>query len=97
MTVLEPVIWKKTDTGFQKVVVTLPTHWQGECDCIVGPFSSREVATHFANYVVVGFAQFETLDTSIFANGDAWYLEVKTTTPVHGILGLMQVTKSEVK
>lgn len=96
MTVLEPVIWKKTDTGFQKVVVTLPTHWQGECDCIVGPFSSREVATNFANYVV-DFSQFETPDMLIFASGDAWYLEVKRTTSLHEVSKLIQVTKVDAK
>jgi hypothetical protein len=74
-----PVIWHKTDTGCQKIVVTLPTRWQGESDCVVGPFSSREVADYFANNVV-DFGQFENLSMRVFPYADAWYLEVKSYT-----------------
>jgi hypothetical protein len=69
------VIWQKTNTGCHEVLVTLPTHWQGEVNCVVGPFSSREVAHYFANNVV-DFGHFEDLVMRVFPNADAWYLEV---------------------
>ena len=53
----------------------VPNRWQGESDCLVGPFSSHTVATYFANNVV-DFGQFETLSRRVFAKGDAYYVEV---------------------
>ncbi len=53
----------------------LPNCWQGEADCIVGPFSGRTVAEYFAN-AVVDFGQYETVSRHIFAKGDAWFVEV---------------------
>jgi hypothetical protein len=72
---MKSVIWQKSKTGCHEVIVTLPTQWQGESDCVVGPFSSHDVAEYFAN-AVVDFGQFETLQERVFANGDAWYVEV---------------------
>lgn len=70
-----PFIWQKTKTGCHEVLVTLPTRWQGEVNCVVGPFSSRDIADYFANNIV-DFGHFETLEMRVFASGDAWYVEV---------------------
>jgi hypothetical protein len=69
------VIWQKTKTGCHEVIVTLPTHWQGESNFVVGPFSSRDVADYFAN-TLVDFGQLENFFMRTFASGDAWYVEV---------------------
>jgi hypothetical protein len=53
----------------------VPNRWQGEADCLVGPFSSRDVAEYFAS-AVVDFGQYETVSRRIFAKGDAWFVEV---------------------
>ena len=53
----------------------VPNRWQGESDCLVGPFSSHTVATYFANNVV-DFGQFETISRRVFVKGDAYYVEV---------------------
>lgn len=53
----------------------VPNRWQGECDCTVGPFSSRTVAEYYAN-AVVDFGQYETVSRQVFAKGDSWYVEV---------------------
>lgn len=53
----------------------VPNCWQGEADCLVGPFSSRSVAEYFA-HAVVDFGQYETVSRRVFAKGDAWFVEV---------------------
>jgi hypothetical protein len=70
------VIWQKTKTGCHEVIVTLPTRWQGEVNCIVGPFSSHTVAEYFA-HSVVDFGGFEGFVEEVFPYGDAWYIEVQ--------------------
>lgn len=60
----------------------VPNRWQGESNCLVGPFSSRTVAEYFAN-AVVDFGQYETCSRRIFAKGDSWFVEViETPVPV---------------
>ena len=59
----------------------VPNLWQGECDCIVGPFSGREVAEYFAGNVV-DFGQFESFTRKVFAKRDAWYVEVQVAPDV---------------
>lgn len=54
----------------------VPNRWQGECDCMVGPFSSKHVAEHFVN-AVVDFGQYEAFDRKIIVKGDSWYVEVQ--------------------
>jgi hypothetical protein len=76
---MKSVIWQKSKTGCHEVLVTLPTHWQSESECVVGPFSSHEVADYFANHVV-DFGQFENLTMRVFAHANAWYVEVKSYT-----------------
>jgi len=53
----------------------VPNRWQGECNCLVGPFSSETVADYFANSVV-DFGHYETMSRRVFAKGDSWYVEV---------------------
>lgn len=50
--------------------------WQGETDCVVGPFSSRQVAEFFANRAV-DFGQYEAFRLRVLAHRDAWYVEVR--------------------
>lgn len=53
----------------------VPNCWQGQVDCVVGPFSSREVAEHFA-HSVVEFSQYDAFIDQLFPRGDAWYLKI---------------------
>ncbi|MEJ2291462.1 MAG: hypothetical protein P8Y13_03965 [Deinococcales bacterium] len=55
--------------------VVVPNRWQGEIDCAVGPFSSRNVASYFANRVV-DFGHYEVFTLRVFAHRDGWYVEV---------------------
>ena len=57
----------------EKVVV--PNRWQGETDCLVGPFSSRTVAEYFASSVINNSNR--TTTNELFAKGDSWYLAVQ--------------------
>ncbi len=57
------------------IVPLVPNRWMGQENCVVGPFSSKEVAENFANYRVT-FGQYESYHFEIFAQGDAWYVEV---------------------
>lgn len=52
-----------------------PNRWQGETDCLVGPFSSRQVAEHFIR-PTVDFGHYHIRVTRVFAKGDAWYVEI---------------------
>lgn len=63
-----------TSYGFVQAVV--PNRWQGEANCLVGPFSSRSVAEYFAN-AVVDFGHYETVSRRVFPKGDAWFVEVR--------------------
>jgi len=52
-----------------------PNCWQGQVDCVVGPFSSQEVAQYFAR-AVVEFGQYDAFIDQLFPQGDAWYLKI---------------------
>jgi hypothetical protein len=52
-----------------------PNRWQGEADCLVGPFSSRDVAGYFANSVV-DFGLYEAFSQQVVPIGNAWFVEV---------------------
>ena len=69
-----PVAIRKA-AGIHFLQPVLPNRWQGETDCIVGPFSSCEIAEYFANRVV-DFGQFESCSQRIFPKGNEWYIEV---------------------
>jgi hypothetical protein len=61
---------------FYSVQTIVPNRWQGEYDCLVGPFSSRDVAEYFMS-AVVDFGAYETFTRSVFAKGDSWYVAVQ--------------------
>jgi hypothetical protein len=63
----------------------VPNRWQGECDCVVGPFSSQEVASYFAD-AVVDFGHYDAFNKRVFAKGDAYYVEVVDNKPVKSIV-----------
>lgn len=58
------------------VQTIVPNRWQGEYDCLVGPFSSRNVAEYFVS-AVVDFGAYESFSRRVFAKGDSWYVEVQ--------------------
>lgn len=53
-----------------------PNCWEGETDCIVGPFSNRSLANGFAN-VTTDFGQFGAIRFKVFAKRECWYVEVQ--------------------
>jgi hypothetical protein len=61
---------------FYSVQTIVPNRWQGEYDCLVGPFSSRNVAEYFMS-AVVDFGAYESFNRRVFAKGDSWYVEVQ--------------------
>lgn len=54
----------------------LPNTWKGETNCIVGPFSGKNIAEYFANRVV-DFGHYEMYSERIFAKRDAWFIEIQ--------------------
>lgn len=64
------------ESGIHLRYPLLPNCWQGETDCIVGPFSSQEVATYFAGYASE-FGQYERFTYKVFPKRDAWYVEIQ--------------------
>ena len=71
-------IWIQDDTGVHALEPTLPNCWQGQPNCIVGPFSSKIVAEYFARSSV-DYGQYDAVMDSVFAQGDAWYVDVKAS------------------
>lgn len=55
----------------------LPNCWKGETNCIVGPFSSKDIATYFTNYAV-DFGQYEGFSYRTFVKGCEWYVEISS-------------------
>lgn len=55
-----------------------PNAWTGQTDTVVGPFSCKTVAIHFADHAV-DFGQYEAYLFRLFPKRDAWYLEVAAT------------------
>lgn len=68
-------IWLKHSTHQGPCTPTLPSCWQGEPGCVVGPFSSKGVAEYFATSNVE--SRYDAIMENIFPNGDAWYVEVR--------------------
>lgn len=52
-----------------------PNQWQGERECIVGPFTSYEIAEAFVSRVIM-FRHQTPFQHHIFAKGDSWYVEL---------------------
>ena len=67
-------VWIKNGAGTQPHTPTLPNCWQGETNCIIGPFSSKNVAEYFAQ--ANEETRYDSIMKRIFPNGDAWYVEV---------------------
>jgi hypothetical protein len=63
-------------TNYLSLQTIVPNRWQGEYDCLVGPFSSRNVAEYFVS-AVVDFGAYESFNRRVFAKGDSWYVEVQ--------------------
>lgn len=56
--------------------VLLPNNWQGEANCMVGPFSSHTIANYFTNKVTtLGYP--DVFSLRIFPKREAWYVEVQ--------------------
>lgn len=61
---------------FSRTIV--PNQWQGETDCIIGPFSDQQVVQHYFN-AVVDFGHYELFRYQVFAKGDSWYAQITST------------------
>jgi hypothetical protein len=53
----------------------LPNQWQGETDCFVGPFASRELAERYLG-LPVDFGQLGAFLPELCYRAEAWYIEV---------------------
>lgn len=51
-----------------------PNCWEGQLDCVVGPFSSQDVAQYFVRAIVE--SQYDAIVEKIFPRGDAWYIKI---------------------
>jgi hypothetical protein len=69
-------IWLKDDSGNFPMTVRSPSHWHGETNCAVGPFSSFAVAQTYVE--MMRFCEFDRVMEPIFAKGDSWYVSVET-------------------
>ena len=67
---------RSQDAGNEGVATLPPSSWQGEVDCVVGPFSSHKQARSFVNFEV-GFDPDKAVVDTIFARGDTWYVELR--------------------
>ncbi len=63
-------------SGVRALTPISPNRWKGETDCLVGPFSSRNLAYGFAN-VTTDFGQYGGVRFHVFAKRDSWYVEVQ--------------------
>lgn len=72
----ETIVWSSS-AGIQQSSPISPNSWHGEGDCLVGPFSSREVAEYFA-HPVVDFGHYDVCAKSIFVRRDSWYVEIES-------------------
>jgi hypothetical protein len=53
-----------------------PNRWCGEVDCVIGPFSSKEVAEYFAGHTA-DFGQLGGIEEIVFAKRDEWFVEAR--------------------
>lgn len=66
----------------QQLNSILPNRWQGEVNCVIGPFSSKDVAEYFAGHVA-DFGQLGDIEEIIFAKRDEWYIEARPIGKAH--------------
>lgn len=71
-----PYLFGGTHDGLSHREPISPNCWAGERSCLIGPFSSREVARTFVSLKVDVAALGEVVGR-IFAKGDAWYVELR--------------------
>ncbi|UCH25838.1 MAG: hypothetical protein JSV66_18250 [Trueperaceae bacterium] len=75
-------IYRPLERSYPVPQTIIPNRWSGEHNCLVGPFSCREVAEHFAN-TQVDFGQYESFSERVlFIRGD-WYVEIKEVAISH--------------
>lgn len=55
--------------------VIAPNQWQGETNCLIGPFHDRQTVLQFTQDTV-DFGEFEAFSRKIIARQDAWYVTV---------------------
>lgn len=55
--------------------VVKPNHWQGEANCLIGPFHDHHTAQRFTQEVV-DFGHFDAFERRVIAHPDAWYVAV---------------------
>lgn len=65
----------RLETYQQAVSALSPQHWQGELDCIIGPFDTRAQAQVYVAQRV-NFQPGDVLET-IFPRGKLWFVELK--------------------
>jgi len=70
------VYLRGSDGATRTLPAVVPNRWQGEVDCVVGPFSCSAVAQYFANRQV-DFGQYESFRLFVRPHRDAWYVEVR--------------------
>lgn len=68
-------LWVEDASGRHRANVSSPNLWRGETDCVVGPFSSLEVAQTYL--AMVQFCEFDCVLERVFAKGDGWYVTVE--------------------
>jgi hypothetical protein len=62
-------------SGIHAMSVSSPNLWHGEIGCVVGPFSSLDVAQTYLS--MVQFCEFDCVLEQVFAKDDAWYVTVE--------------------
>jgi hypothetical protein len=72
-----PIMLSEKD-GYRFWTPLLPTRWKGETNCVVGPFSGRDVAEYFAGYAS-DFGQYESYSYKVFPKRDAWYVKIEAS------------------
>ena len=77
MTPLRPIALGDS-TGIRFHQPILPNLWKGEANCLVGPFSGKDVAEYFANYASE-YGQYECFGYRVFPKRDAWYVEIEAS------------------
>jgi hypothetical protein len=65
------------DKQFRHYQPISPNRWRGEVDCVIGPFSSKDVAEYFAGQVA-DFGQLGDIEQIVFAKRDEWFIEARS-------------------
>ena len=62
------------------VVVIPPYRWQGESECLVGPFNSLKVARFFLDTLSVDHLR-DLSESCLVMRAGAWYLDTRLAQP----------------